>query len=249
VNTRVRRLRIRVGADPFAYFSLRVCSGFRSAQSGHPSNSDDVGRAARCDSQMADCQDNPPCDLPPGDLRYDRWRGSAADRDRTRGGWLAAWQFGAEFSLRFSDGPPDLVYATACPTNFQGSAAITEFTSVGTPGSLISSFVESSLTAPFSGSARLAVRYSPGGNAAGWPGSSQPPLGAAHTEHPGHRPARSATSIPTRARRCSCSRGPCGRVTTSMSRWLTALSPISWCAPGSHVSEFELPDPPGLRSA
>jgi|SRR5215472_7021065 len=39
---------------------------------------------------------------------------------------------------------------TACPTNFQGSAAITEFSLTGTPGSLISNVI-GSVTAPFSG--------------------------------------------------------------------------------------------------
>lgn len=88
--------------------------------SGHASNSDDVGRAARSDGQMADCQDNPPCDLPPGDLRYDRWSGSADRRDCARGGWLPAWQFGAEPDLRTSDSAPDLVNDDRVPDQLPG---------------------------------------------------------------------------------------------------------------------------------
>jgi hypothetical protein len=45
---------------------------------------------------------------------------------------------------------PTWATTTACPSGFQGSAAITEYTITGVEGSLISS-VEASVTAPFSG--------------------------------------------------------------------------------------------------
>jgi hypothetical protein len=46
---------------------------------------------------------------------------------------------------------PSWATTTACPTGFQASAAITEFTLTGTAGSLISATISSGLTAPFAG--------------------------------------------------------------------------------------------------